>query len=232
MEKGFTNFIKKHWLFLSIIISIIVLGLYSYFHEGVIFSLINGNPKKTLDFINSFGIFAWLIFVLLVIFEVILAPIPPLVLYIIAGLLFGGFLGGVLTLFGNSIGAFIDFKIARKFGKSSVEKNLNRKLKIKFDKFFEKYGSISIFLLRINPLTTSDLVSYLSGLTQIKTWKFLLATTLGLIPMIFLQTYLGDILIKDNPLLLGVTVAISILYLAIFGYLIIISIAKKHNNDY
>lgn len=229
MEKRFLKFLKKHWIFLSIIILILVLGAYSYSNKGIIFSLINGETEKTLDFIKSFGFFSGIIFVLLVIFEVVLAPIPPLILYIIAGLLFGGFVGGILTLIGNSIGAFIDFRIARKLGRKSMERNMNEKLKIKFDNFFEKYGAISIFILRINPLTTSDLVSYLSGLTKMKTGKFLLATTLGLIPMIFIQTYFGDVFVSENPILVGITLLFSVLYLAIFIYLIIISVAKKKN---
>ncbi len=229
MKRGFTNFIKKHWIFLSIITLFIAWMIYSYFSQGIIFSLINSDATKVINFVNSFGIFAAIIFVLLVILEVVLAPIPPLILYIVAGVLFGGFLGGILTLIGNSVGAFIDFKIARRFGKKSIEKNLDKKLKNKFDKFFDKYGGLSIFILRINPFTTSDLVSYLSGLTKIKTWKFLLATTLGLIPLIFIQTYLGDILIRDNPLLVGITILFSVLYLAVFVYLIIISLSKKEN---
>jgi len=229
MKRGFTNFIKKHWIFLSIITLFIAWMIYSYFSQGIIFSLINSDATKVINFVNSFGIFAAIIFVLLVILEVVLAPIPPLILYIVAGVLFGGFLGGILTLIGNSVGAFIDFKIARRFGKKSIEKNLDKKLKNKFDKFFNKYGGLSIFILRINPFTTSDLVSYLSGLTKIKTWKFLLATTLGLIPLIFIQTYLGDILIRDNPLLVGITILFSVLYLAVFVYLIIISLSKKEN---
>jgi uncharacterized membrane protein YdjX (TVP38/TMEM64 family) len=162
-----------------------------------------------------------------VILEVVLAPIPALILYVVAGIIFGGFIGGVLTLIGNSIGAFIDFKLARVLGKRNIEKKVDKKLKEKFDRFFDKYGGLSIFILRVNPFTSSDLVSYLSGFTKIKTIKFITATTLGLIPMIFVQTYLGDIFIKDNPILLGLTLLFSVLYLALFIYLIIISLTKK-----
>jgi uncharacterized membrane protein YdjX (TVP38/TMEM64 family) len=230
MGKRFVNFLKKHWIFILAILILITWMIYSYFFEGIIYSLINSDTTDVVGFVQSFGTFAAIIFVLLVILEVVLAPIPPLILYIVAGVLFGGFIGGILTLVGNSIGALIDFKLARRFGRKSIEKNFDKKLKTKFDNFFDKYGPLSIFILRINPLTTSDLVSYLSGLTKIKTWKFILATSLGLIPLIFIQTYLGDIFIKDNPVLLGITILFSILYLAIFVYLIILSLNKKKND--
>jgi uncharacterized membrane protein YdjX (TVP38/TMEM64 family) len=230
MGKRFVNFLKKHWIFILAILILITWMIYSYFFEGIIYSLINSDTTDVVGFVQSFGTFAAIIFVLLVILEVVLAPIPPLILYIVAGVLFGGFIGGILTLVGNSIGALIDFKLARRFGRKSIEKNFDKKLKTKFDNFFDKYGPLSIFILRINPLTTSDLVSYLSGLTKIKTWKFILATSIGLIPLIFIQTYLGDIFIKDNPVLLGITILFSILYLAIFVYLIILSLNKKKND--
>lgn len=229
MKTRVKNFFKKHWLILLIVVLLIAWFIYSYYSQGLVFSLINNDVSTTLYFIDSFGIFAGLIFVGLVILEVVLAPIPPLILYVIAGVLFGGFLGGILTLIGNLIGAFIDFKIARKYAQKKVQRNIDQKFKEKFNRFFEKYGGVSIFILRVNPLTTSDLVSYLSGLTKIKTIKFLVATGLGLIPMIFIQTYLGDVLIKNNPILFAITLIFSILYLAIFVYLIIIALSKRKN---
>lgn len=229
MKKGAKNFLKKHWIFISIVLLFVAWVTYSYFSEGVIFHLINNDPTEVINFINSFGFFAWLAFILIVILEVVMAPIPPLILYVVAGVVFGGFLGGILTLIGNVVGALIDFKIARILGRRKANHGMNKKFKKKFDSFFDKYGSISIFILRINPLTTSDLVSYLSGFTKIKTWKFLLATGLGLVPMIFIQTYLGDVLIRDSPILVGITILFSVLYLAIFAYLIIISLRKKRN---
>jgi uncharacterized membrane protein YdjX (TVP38/TMEM64 family) len=224
------GFIKKHWLFLSTILLVILWMIYSYFNKGIIHSLILSDSTSAVNFISSFGIFSGAIFVLLVILEVVLAPIPPLILYVVSGVIFGGLTGGLLTLLGNVIGAFIDFKIARKYGQKYVEKQSNQRMKKKFDKFFEKYGTLSIFILRINPLTTSDLVSYLSGLTKIKLPKFLIATGLGLAPLIFIQTYLGDVLIKGNPLLVGITVLFSLLYIAVFIYLIALSYKKKKNN--
>ena len=229
MKKKVIKFFKEHWLILSIIVILLAWICYSYISEGLIFSIVNNDVSNTLSFLDSFGVFAWVAFIGLVILEVVLAPIPPLVLYIIAGVLFGGFLGGLLTLVGNLIGALIDFKLARKFGQDKIEANMSKRFKRKFDKFFEKYGGFSIFILRVNPLTTSDIVSYLSGLTKIKTWKFFIATGLGLIPMIFIQTYLGDIFIKDNPILFAITIVFSILYLLIFVYMIALAIKKKKN---
>jgi uncharacterized membrane protein YdjX (TVP38/TMEM64 family) len=217
MKKNVKNFFKKNWLILLIILIVIAWFSYSYFSQGIIYDAINSDVGSVVDFMNSFGFWAWLIFILLVILEVVLAPIPPLVLYVAAGFVFGAFLGGVLTLIGNLIGAGIDFFIAKRYGRGIVVKKTNKKVREKFDKFSEKYGGFAIFLLRINPATTSDLVSYLAGLTKMKFWRFILWTGLGLIPMIFIQTYLGDVFLRDYPVLSAIFIILSILYLLVFG---------------
>ena len=226
-KKNLLKFLKKNFSLLLTILLILILFAYSYFNKGIAYSLLNSNIEQINTFINSFGIFAFLIFVFLVVLEVVLAPIPPLALYIIAGSLFGGLLGGILTLIGNLIGAFICFKIARKLGENTINKTINKKLKKKFDKFFNKYGTLAIFILRINPLTTSDLVSYLAGFTKIKTLRFLIATGLGLVPLIFIQTFLGDIIITKNPIFSILIILFSLIYLLIFIYLIYKSITES-----
>lgn len=230
MKRGLrklTNFLKKYWIIISIVILFIAWFSYSYFSGGIISSLVNSDTNSVVDFINSSGFFAGIVFMFLVILEVVLAPMPPLVLYLAAGYIFGGFIGGIYTLAGNITGALIDFKLARKFGKNTINKTSTQNFQKKFHKFSEKYGTYAIFILRVNPLTTSDIVSYLSGFTKIKTWKFLLATALGLIPMIFVQTYFGDIFIRDNPFLSALVLLFSITYLGIFVYLVIKTVSHK-----
>lgn len=86
-----------------------------------------------------------------------------------------------------------------------------------------------MFLLRINPFTSSDLFSYLSGLSKMKIKTFILGTGLGLLPMIFAQAYFGEAFVKSHPILYAVLVWISMVYLLVFVYLIwrAISLKKK-----
>ena len=157
-------------------------------------------------------------FILLIVLEVVLAPIPPFVLYVAGGMIFGAFLGGTITLFGNVLGAVIAFLIARRFGRGFVEKKVNKRLKENFDKFTDKYGAWALFLIRLNPFTTSDIFSYLSGLTKMKLRTLIISTTFGLIPLVYIQTYLGDVFIRDNPFLFFLFILVSIIYLALFLY--------------
>ncbi|MCX6750183.1 MAG: TVP38/TMEM64 family protein [Candidatus Pacearchaeota archaeon] len=218
--KRAVNFLKKNWVILLIIVILILLFSYSYFSKGVVYSISKSDNESVVNFIDSFGIFSYFMFILIVILEVVLAPIPALALYVAGGALFGTFLGGTLTLIGNLIGAYIAFWIARRFGRKFVEKRVDEKMRKRFDKFSEKYGGFSLFLLRINPFTTSDLFSYLAGLTKMKVKTFILGTGLGLIPMIFVQAYFGQAFVKSHPMIYSVLLWISVAYLLIFVYLI------------
>jgi len=225
------NFFKKNWLILLIIILVSVLFIYSYYSKGLIYSISNSDSDSVVQLMESFGIFSYILFVVIVMLEVVLAPIPALALYIAGGALFGAFLGGILTLIGNLIGAFIAFWLARRFGRKFVEKRVDENIRKKFDKFSQKYGVFSLFLLRVNPLTTSDLFSYLAGLTSMKKRQFLIGTGLGLTPMIFLHTYFGETFVNNQPILYSVLIWISVAYLLIFVYLIWRSIQKSRLNN-
>jgi len=214
--------------FFLLCLIILVAGIYySYTTEGIIYSVLSEDTDSVIEYINSFGSLAALILILLVILEVIAAPIPPLLLYVVAGIIFGKLTGGLLVLTGNLIGATIAFLIARTIARDYISKKIDPKSRRKFDKFSEKYGTFAIFFLRINPITSSDIFSYIAGLSKMKLSKFLIGTTLGLAPLVFLQTYLGADIIKSNPLLLLIFIIVSIAYFLVFLYLVVHFMIKR-----
>ena len=109
--KAITNFA----IFILILIALIIL-LWNPLME--IFS----NPDKIRNYIKSFGIFAPLIFIGIVILQVLFAPIPGQVAGIAGGYIFGVYLGILYSMIGLIIGSFIVFYLARKFGRTFVEK--------------------------------------------------------------------------------------------------------------
>jgi len=212
-----------------VIIIFVVLGffLYSYLTKGFFYSLVNFNQAELISFLSSFKEISFLIYILLIIIAIIIAPIHPFIFYVAGGIVFGPYLSWALTMIGVTIGSSIVFKLSKRYGRSFVERSVSKKNINRFDKVSDKYGSISIFLLRVNPLTSSDIWSYIAGLTKIKFWKFLMWTLLGLAPAIFVQTYFGKI-IGENTVLFKIFIGIAISYLAIlFIGLIYLFLRKK-----
>lgn len=83
------------------------------------------------------------------------------------------------------------------------------------DSFSKRKGPISIFLLRINPFTSSDLLSYAAGLTRMSFKKFLFWTIIALIPSIFLQTFIGEKIIQ-HTILTQIFSIVGVLYFILF----------------
>lgn len=201
-----------------IILLIFGIFLYSYFTKGFFYSIINLNQQELMVTLSSLGWLSYFAYILLIIVGIIFAPIHPFIFYVTGGIVFGPYVSWALTMIGVSIGSLIAFTLARKYGRTFVEKKVSKKHRDKFDNFSNKYGPLSIFLLRVNPLTSSDIWSYLAGLTNMKSSRFLIWTLLGLAPAIFVQTYFGKA-IGSNPLLVKIFIGIAILYLTllIFG---------------
>jgi uncharacterized membrane protein YdjX (TVP38/TMEM64 family) len=218
MSRRLTPTIRKYWI-PSVVIALLLSGsLYSYLNQGVVYFLFTRDIGSVTDAISSYGWLSAVVFCFLVVLEVVVAPIPPFVLYISGGIIFGPLLGGTLALISNVVGAIIAFWIARRYGRGFVEKSITPKARANFDKFSNKYGALSIFLLRLNVFTSSDAFSYLAGLSAMSYRGFALGTALGLAPVIFLQTYIGHDLLRENPTLFLIFVIVSAVYLILFVY--------------
>lgn len=206
---------------LSLVVALIIVVTFFLNKSGLL-----SNVDSIISFVESFGPLSYIVFILVVIIEVVAAPIPGLILYTAGGILFGTFIGGSLALVGNVVGATVAFFLAKHF-KELLKLKISRKEWGKFNKFSKKYGGHAIFFLRINPLTSSDIFSYLAGLTKISFTKFIIGTTLGLAPLIYLNSLVAEKIVLESKFLISLFVVLSIAYLLAFIYLIFRTFFKK-----
>jgi len=163
---------------------------------------------------EAWGPLAPLAYILFVTAEVVIAPLPGLMLYAPGGIIFGGFWGGLYALTGNVLGAAIACQVMRIAGDRFFGDTLRQRLG-KLETLLEQQGLWIILLLRINPLTSSDLVSYAAGLTHIPLWKVLVGTALGMAPLCWLQAYLAEGLMERFPHLIYPLLLASVLYVLV-----------------
>lgn len=186
--------------------------------------------QRLQQFFEACGPLAPIAYVAFVTVEVVVAPIPGLMLYAPGGVVFGGFLGGLLSLTGNVLGAGIACGITRSIGSSWLTQLFPEESLEKAQKELDRRGSWLIFLLRVNPLTSSDLVSYAAGFTRIPVWKVMFATAFGMAPLCFAQAWLAESLFVAYPwLLYPMLMAGAIYILAII--LVIRRLAKGSRNS-
>ena len=104
-----------------------------------------------------------------------------------------------MSLAGNVLGAGIACQITRTIGRQRIERYLERPTLQKYLAVIEARGLSIVFLLRLNPFTSSDLVSYAAGLTRIPIWKVMMGTFAGMAPLCFIQAYFSQEIFTAFP---------------------------------
>jgi uncharacterized membrane protein YdjX (TVP38/TMEM64 family) len=206
---------------LLIVLLLALLGSFcawSYLGGGIVNLLLDpGIPSelrllRIQDYFEAWGPAGPLAYGIVVTIEVILAPIPGTLLYLPGGVIFGWFVGGTASLAGNVMGAGIACQVMRVLGGPYLESYLERSAIRKYQAFIERRGFWFILLLRVNPLTSSDLVSYAAGLTHLSVWKVMLATLFGMAPLCFVQAYFAQEIFTILPALIYPLILIGLLY--------------------
>jgi uncharacterized membrane protein YdjX (TVP38/TMEM64 family) len=177
--------IKLFWIFLTFIpIILLILG---YIFPSQFFS----NQEIIRDFVNSFGIFAPLVFVLLQILQVIIAPFSHYAVSIAGGFIFGTWLGFIYNLIGRVIGTAIAFYLGRILGRRIIKHVVKPTTIKKCDYYFDK-GKILLFLAYFLPIFPDDELSYLAGISSLKPKIFLPLMAIGHISGSLSLAYFGN----------------------------------------
>lgn len=161
---------------------------------AALFILFSYLVQKNLDFFEKFvinDVSGILIFMLIEITSIVIAPVTTLPLIAVASNLWGWVLTGVISIFAWTIGSWIAFVIARKYGVRIVRKFISLKSLYKIQKKVpHKHIFWSVVLLRL--IIPVDILSYALGIfTNMKTRNYLLATIIGITPFAFVFAYLG-----------------------------------------
>jgi len=167
---------------------LLIFGAYGVFQFFDIAKVLD--PDRLVSALESLGAMGPLVFVGLMVLAVVVSPIPSLPLDIAAGIAFGPFWGMVYAVIGAEIGAILSFLIGRALGREMLGRLL--KTKVTFcEKCSDHHLMGLIFVARLLPIFSFDIVSYGAGLTRMSLRVFALATLLGMIPPTFALTYLG-----------------------------------------
>jgi len=219
VEKCTNRDILSPLLMLGLLIGFLIVTFWSWHSEAILFDLARTDQtaawkvERLQKFFEACGPLAPIVYVAFVTVEVVVAPIPGLMLYAPGGVVFGGFLGGLLSLTGNVLGAGIACGITRNIGSSWLTRLLHEDSLEKAQTELTRRGSWLIFLLRVNPLTSSDLVSYAAGFTRISIGKVMFATMFGMAPLCFAQAWLAESLLVAYPQLLYPLLGAGIVYI-------------------
>jgi uncharacterized membrane protein YdjX (TVP38/TMEM64 family) len=144
---------------------------------------------------------------------VLIPPIPSLPLDLAAGAAFGPFYGALYVIIGAEIGAIAGFLIARAVGREALSRVL--KTEATFCRMCTDHQLMgAIFLARLIPIFSFDVVSYGAGFTNVSLKTFALATLFGMAPPTFAFTYLGSSVVSAQWPLIASGVGMVLFFLA------------------
>ncbi|MCF7843448.1 VTT domain-containing protein [Candidatus Gracilibacteria bacterium] len=160
-----------------------------------------------------------IIYVLITIFAIVLAPVSTLPLIPIVSNVWGWLVTAILSITGWVIGAQIAFLLARKLGKPFIEKFFSLEKIHSLEGYFtHKHLFWTVVFLRI--LLPVDLLSYALGLfSKMKSSAFFFATIIGVAPFAFIFSYVGNMSIRLQILTLietlGAVGLICVIYIIV-----------------
>jgi len=179
------------------------------------------------EWILSLGSLGPAIYLLIYVAAVVLA-VPGSLISIMAGVMFGSFLGVLLVSLGSTAGAGLAFLLARHWARDAVAERLHRNPKFhKLDQMTAEHGSIIVAITRLVPLFPFNLLNYGFGLTSVPFRIYLFWSWLCMLPGTVLYVVGADTLAQTarEGKVPWVLVGILALMLGIVSYLI--SQAKK-----
>ena len=124
---------------------------------------------------------------LLVLIEVVIGLIPGIIMYPILGFVLGAEKALIVIFAMGLLGNLINYYQGKTLMDAFIDKKKNAKLLEKM----EYGGGLALFLIRLNPLTSVDSVSYFAGAIDMKVSTFILATGLGTLPFILQHNFWG-----------------------------------------
>ncbi len=121
---------------------------------------------------------------------IVLSPIPSAPIALAAGAAFGHIWGTIYVLIGAEIGALVAFTIARLLGYEVLQRWFKGRLSQRLSGSQNTLMAI-VFVTRLVPFISFDVVSYAAGLTPLAAWRFAVATLAGMTPASFILTHFG-----------------------------------------
>ena len=202
-----------------LLILILILGIKLIFSYNYYAHFTYSN-QEIIAFIESFHPYDDLVFIVIQIFQVLIAgAIPAEISGVIGGYLYGPVVGTIYSTIGLSIGSWLAFILSRVFGLPLVRRLVNPSIMQKYDHFIEMRGPLVCFILFLIPGFPKAALCYIIGLSQMNVWIFIAISTVGRLFGTILLSLTGDSVRTMRFAVLFVILGlVAIFYLFVYFY--------------
>lgn len=155
------------------------------------------------------------LFVLVVLVEVIVAPIPGGAIGYMGAARFGFLQAWPLLYIGNAIGTVIVFHLARRIGAPLFQDTVSESTRKRYNRLLESNVPLLWFVYSV-PLIPVDILSVLAGLSKMSARRFLTIALTGYVLYTGIVAFIGAYVAQ----VVGVTEAVSVI-----GVILLVGIA-------
>jgi phospholipase D1/2 len=147
-----------------------------------------------------------------------LVLIPLELVAIAAGLLFGGFLGGLVALLGSLVAAVIGYGAGRAIGPAGLARWMSRR-SYRSGRQLGAHGVLGVLVLRLSSVASAGSIHLLCGAGRVPFAEYITGTVIALVPMITALSTLGamfrDTLLQPSLSNGLITIAMASIFIAV-----------------
>ncbi len=120
------------------------------------------------SWVEKFGVWGVLVFILAKALALIVAPINGTPIYILGAVVYGPFVGFLYSFTGDMLGAVVSFYLARKIGRVWVDRLFSNKEEGMIARLLRMFSTAKgVFVGHIFFVTFPDILNYAAGLSQV-----------------------------------------------------------------
>jgi uncharacterized membrane protein YdjX (TVP38/TMEM64 family) len=211
---------------LPLIISLTLLAalISSYFFipsfEGALdeaFHVLTSNDQERIrEWVSQFKFWGPLVIIFTMVLQMFLFVVPNILLIMISILSYGPFWGSLLAWFGVFLASTVGYFIGNKLSPVIVSKLVSEKTQETLREFIREYGMKAIVVIRLSTFS-NDGLSIVAGLLRMKYRRFIIATLIGITPLIAILAIYGRSGKIKEPLLLtgGILIICLVIYIIV-----------------
>lgn len=171
------------------VIAVLAAAYFLLHRSGLLELVLDGSALRS--WMTGLGLWGPVAVVGLMTLAILVSPIPSAPIAVAAGAAYGHTWGTLYVMVGAVAGAFGAFALARLLGFDLMRRWFGERLE---QGWLGSQGALMafVFVSRLLPFVSFDLVSYAAGLSVLAFWRFALATVVGVVPASFLLAHVGD----------------------------------------
>lgn len=177
----------------------------------------SGGVRSAAELLGRTGPWGPLVVIGLQVLQSVISPLPGWPVTVAAGALYGAWLGTLYSLIGGTLGALVNFMLARRLGTGLVRRTLGEKWIDRAAKLRPIHFFVLSLFGRLIPIASFDAVAYVAGIGRIGLPAFLAVAVAGQAPAFFAYAFFGSDLAAAQEAGIWGSLVLLLLVAMIFG---------------